>query len=125
MRAHALVVGLLVLALPTAGHAEVMDKEPAVSLVWAWALFGGVVGASAWAVRWWLGLPLTAVLAVLLGGIWSEIADPVVGPAIRAEVGAGYIWNAAAATITAACMHVLGALVGHRWRRVRKSKAAV
>jgi hypothetical protein len=41
------LVGVLILLLPTFAHAEVMDKEPTPSLLWAWAMSGGARGASA------------------------------------------------------------------------------
>jgi hypothetical protein len=114
MMRRTLLLGLLLLTLPTLAHAEVMDKEPAVSVVWGWAIFGGVLGASAWSVRWWLGLPISAVVGLRLAGVWSEIADPHVGVAILAEAGEGYLWSIAGANVTAAALHVLGAIVGCR-----------
>ena len=120
------LLGLLLLVVPAVGHAEVMDKEPAVSAVWLWAVLGGASGASAWAVRWWLGLPISVVVGLLFASVWGELTDPFVGPAIRAEAGMGYVWNVMGATATTLALHVLGALVGRRHRRLltRKHPAA-
>jgi hypothetical protein len=96
-----------------------MDKEPTLSLVWAWALFGGALGASAWFVRWWLGFPIATVVCLFFVGHWVELADPFVGPAIRAEAGASYYWHSAAATAVVIIFHAVGALVGHRRRRLQ------
>jgi hypothetical protein len=71
-----------------------------------------------------MGLPISAMVGLLLAVVWTEVADPVVGPAIRAEAGMGYVWNAAGATVTAAVLHVLGALAGRRQRRASKRVAA-
>jgi len=101
-----------------------MDKEPAVSAVWYWAVLGGVIGASAWSVRWWLGLPISVFVGLLFARIWSELTDPFVGPAIRAEAGTGYVWNVVGATATALALHLLGALIGRRRQHTRKHTAA-
>jgi len=100
--------------LPAPAQAEVMDKEPASSLIWASAIVAGVVGMQLWRTRWWLGLPASIVATVLFSRVWAEITDPFVGPAIRAEAGIGYVESAAAATMLVAVLHVLGAL---HWRR--------
>lgn len=104
------LVGLLVLMLPASAQAEVMDKEPAPSLIWASAIVAGVVGMQLWRTRWWLGLPASIAATLLFARVWAEILDPFVGPAIRAEAGIGYIESTAAATMLVAVLHVLGAL---------------
>ena len=123
MRHDAKLLCLLLFAVPALAHAEVMDKEPAVSTVWLWAVLGGVIGASAWSVRWWLGLPTSVIVGVLFAGIWSELTDRFVGPAIRAEAGTGYVWNVVGASATAGALHLFGALIGRRRQSTRKYTA--
>ena len=68
---------------------EVMDKEPALRTVWGAALLLGLVGFAAARFRHWLILPMLAVIAFLAYSQLSELADPLVGPAIIHEVGRG------------------------------------
>jgi hypothetical protein len=105
----AVVIAVLATTASRVAHAEVMDKEPTLVQTWAWALVGGGIGLAAWRVRWWLGLIAATVPAFYFIGLWQEIHDPFVGPAIRVEAGAGYVaWSYAAAVIWIA-LQVVGA----------------
>ena len=66
--------------------AEVMDKEPSVEYIW--------------------------LSGLLLGGVFSEIYDSYVGPAIHQEAGNAYILSAYGALGIALMLHVAGLL----WR---------
>jgi hypothetical protein len=108
---------VLVIVTPTVAWAEVMDKEPAPAEVWAWAICGGAAAGVAWNVRAWLGAMATAVLARFFVGIWSELADPFVGPAIRAETGTTYLTTVACATAVATALASGGAFGAFRRAR--------
>jgi len=87
---------------------EVMDKEPTLRTVWGAALLLGVVGFAAARFRRWLVLPALAVIAFLAYSQLSELADPVVGPAIIQEAGRGYLIHSYAAVPLAVLLSVLG-----------------
>jgi len=69
---------------------EVMDKE--VTVPEAWILAGLCAAAGVLLSRWkpWLVAVPLLVLVVAAWSIASELLDPFVGPAIRAEAGSGY-----------------------------------
>jgi len=82
---------LLLLLLPVAAHAEVMDKEFSAAAVWAWAIAPSVITFLAARYRPWLLLlvlpaPVLFYIAQLL-----EVADRYVGPAIAREAGTPYL----------------------------------
>ena len=87
---------------------EVMDKEPSLSTVWGAALILGLIGFVAARFRRWLVLPALAVIAFLAYSQLSELADPVVGPAIIQEAGRGYLIHSCAAVALAVLLSVLG-----------------
>lgn len=101
---------VLVIVTPAVAWAEVMDKEPAPVEVWAWAVCGGVAAGLAWNLRAWLGALATAALARFFITLWSELADPFVGPAIRAETGTTYLTTVGCATAVATALVLGGAL---------------
>lgn len=101
MRRLILFLFVLVVVAPRLAHAEVMDKEASVSEIWAWALFGGCAAVLAWRVHVWLGAFVSVALGLFFVSLWSEFADPFVGPAIRSEAGVGYVLTAVFATIVA------------------------
>jgi hypothetical protein len=113
------LVALVILVVPTTAQGEVMDKEPTVSLIWAWAIFAGVLGALVWSIRWWLGVAVSAAVGLMFFSHWLEVSDAHVGPALRQEGGPAYLWNSAAATVAAAGLHAIGAIIGYR-RRMRR-----
>ena len=88
---------------------EVMDKEPSLPEVWSAAIILAAAGAIAGFLRprWLFAiLPLTAAASWVL---LSELRDPYVGPAIRAEAGEDYVTQSYAA-IALALLTPLAAL---------------
>jgi hypothetical protein len=110
MRWVSLALFLLLIMAPSLAQAEVMDKEPTPSEIWAWALLGGAAAVLAWRIRAGLGAATAAALALNLISLWSEITDPFVGPAIRAEAGNAYLLNARYATVTVTVLVLCGVL---------------
>jgi hypothetical protein len=108
---------VLVVVTPTVAWAEVMDKEPAVVEIWAWAICGGAAAGVAWNVRAWLGALATVALARFFVTLWSELFDPFVGPAIRAEAGTTYVTTVASATFVATALVLCGAYRAFRQAR--------
>ena len=101
---------LLIVVTPGLAFAEVMDKEPGTAEIWMWAIGGGLAAGVAWCVRAWLGALATAALAPFFVSLWSEISDPFVGAAIRAETGTAYVTTAKCATLVAAVLVACGVL---------------
>jgi hypothetical protein len=88
--------------------AEVMDKEPSVVAVLAWAMAGAVVGFVACRRFPWLTIALFPLASLLPFAVAQEVLDPYVGPAIMQEAGAGY----AAACLVSLAMGIAGPLAG-------------
>ena len=115
---------VLVSVTPTVAWAEVTDKEPGAAEIWAWAVGGGVAAGLAWNVRAWLGALATAALARFFITLWSEVTDPFVGPAIRAETGTTYATTVTRATLAATALVLFGAFhASRRARRVRRENS--
>src|SRR2546426_11784178 len=87
---------------------EVMDEVRPPRSVWGAALLPGVGGFAAARFRRWVPLPALAVIAFLAYSQLSELADPVVGPAIIQEAGRGYLIHSCAAVALAVLLSVLG-----------------
>ncbi len=100
--------------MPLFSVAEVMDKEPAILVVWVSAFLLAVLGVAAAALRWWAGLIFTAVAVMLSIAILLEIHDPYVCPAIRREAGSGYVVQVYAAAATAIVSPLLAAILSKR-----------
>lgn len=92
---------------------EVMDKEPAIGMVWLVAVVIAVAGYFAGRWRWWAALPFVAVALLLAWGRFAELGDPSFGPAIRAEAGVAYVVQ----SYVTAVLAVVGPLLGLRRRR--------
>lgn len=119
LQRSAIAATAFAIAMSVAGpvHAEVMDKEPALVEIWAWALAACGLGLVGWRFRWWLG-----ALAALIGlpffvAVHSELRDPFVGPAISAEAGPTYVWSVHLATLAFLVAHGIGAAGWARRRR--------
>lgn len=110
---------VLVMVTPAVAWAEVMDKEPAAAEIWAWAIGGGGAAGLAWSARAWLGALATAALARFFVGLWLELADPFVGPAIRAETGTAYVTTVTSATLVATALVLYGAF--RAFKRARRA----
>ena len=82
---------LFALALiPLVARSEVMDKEPSLVVVLA-VVFAGAIGA--FLASRYRPLLLAAVLAFVgtfFAGLYAELLDPAVGPAMRGEAGDFY-----------------------------------
>ena len=87
----ALLTSCIVLSLSNLAQAEVMDKEPPTLSNWAWAILAGISAIAAWRWRWWAGVPVTLLGLLSLMAVYLELQDPLVGLAIRVEVGTGYV----------------------------------
>lgn len=84
-----ILVAWLVPAMPAA--AGVSEREPAPGALWL-AVFA--VAAMSWVLacrRWWMPLVIWTPVAFLASELIAELGDPVIGPEIRSELGAGYI----------------------------------
>jgi hypothetical protein len=103
---------LLTLLLPLAlGRAEVMDKEPSLTLVLGVVIAGAVGAFFASRYRPWLLGVVLLVVGVFFAGQYAELLDPAVGPAIRREAGILYVlmsWSG---------LFIAGAVIGLLIRR--------
>ena len=103
---------------------EVMDKEPGVLALWlsgiVWAAAGHVLGHR----RWWAGAGVIAIRLLALWGLWGEITDPFVGPAIQREAGPFYAWHAVGSAALVVGATGAGIVSGRRHVR-RRDPAAV
>ena len=82
----------LVSAAPAA--AGVSDREPASGALWLAVI---AVAGMSWVMacrRWWLPLLIWGPVAFLASELIAELGDPVIGPVVRNELGAGYILQA-------------------------------
>lgn len=91
--------------------AEVMDKEPSSSMVWAVAITSSVLGVIA--ARFKPSLAIVTGLAggIYLGGIVAEIHEESIGKAIIEEAGRGYAAQLYAAIGIVALSHGVGFLL--------------
>lgn len=94
--------------------AEIADKEPTLFKFWSVAIV--LSGASllfGLCGRWAVLIP--ASLGVIWAyAVWSELQDPVVGPAIREELGAPYVIQGYASTLLPLVSAVLVFWYGRR-----------
>jgi len=79
-----------IVAMASRAQAEVMDKEASLPAIWTFALAGGACSLILWRVRWWAGIAALVPAALFLSGVYAELRDPYVGPAILLEAGPGY-----------------------------------
>jgi CHASE2 domain-containing sensor protein len=94
--------------------AEVLDKEPSITSVWAFFLAVALIGyLVCWYLPWLIALVFP--VALISAGIFaSELFDPYVGPAIAAESKA-YVIQCYVAMGLAVIMPWIGAVA--KWRR--------
>jgi len=92
---------------------KVMDKEPGILSFWLSAVVLGGLGFLLGRRRWWLALPVLAVLALGFLGVWHEWMDPTVGPAIAEEAGLSYPWHLIVSKLLATGLTVAGMV----WRK--------
>jgi len=82
----------LLLALPV--QAGVAEREPPPAELW---LFVIGIAALSWVMacrRWWLPLAVWLPTALFVASLIADFADPVIGPAVRAELGLAYVLQA-------------------------------
>ena len=92
LRWGALVLAAWLPAQPAlAGMAE---REPPSAVLWLIVLG---VAALSWVMacrRWWLPLALWVPVALFDSALVAELVDPVIGPAVRDELGISYVMQA-------------------------------
>jgi hypothetical protein len=94
--------------------AEILDKEPGTLWLWFQVLMIGAIALWMSRIRWWgalLVLPGAGFLAVSRLG---EFYDPHVGPAIRSELGIGYVLQTYAAVVVGALLPLAAAFLRRR-----------
>ncbi|WP_428032168.1 hypothetical protein [Ancylobacter sp.] len=82
----------LLLAAPV--HAGVIEREPPPAELW---LFVIGIAALSWVMacrRWWLPLAVWLPTALFVASLVADFADPVIGPAVREELGLAYVLQA-------------------------------
>jgi hypothetical protein len=95
---------------------EVMDKELGITGMWIGAALWGGGGFFA-CRRWpWAALLLVPVLALADWGLYDEIHDPFVGPAILQEAGAAYPLHAYATSVLTLALIAAGVAAHVRLR---------
>ena len=87
---HRLIIALAALLVASPASAEVADKEPSVSALWAWAFAFNVLAVLLEVVRPRLGLLVVPIAALSAWAGHMELSDPHVGPAILNELGLNY-----------------------------------
>lgn len=115
-----LLVCLLLSAISTPLQAEVMDKEPSVSDNWISVGILSLVAILAWPRRWWAGVIVSAFFLFTRWGVWAELREPFVGPAIFREAGAGYVKQFYLSAGLGLAVHLVAAVYGI-WK-VRRSR---
>jgi hypothetical protein len=77
---------------PTPALAEVMDKEPSPTDIWAFTVVFLIFQLLLVRRGRWLPLVIWPITAAVAGSfLWDELLDPYVGPAIRIEAGWKYV----------------------------------
>ncbi len=93
---------------------EVMDKEPPLALILLTFLGVGGAGMLAGRRRPILCVPFFAIVFVFGFGLFLELHDPFVGPAIRQEGGLSYVALSYLAILAGIVMPFFGAVIGAR-----------
>ncbi|PJZ68869.1 hypothetical protein CH373_15775 [Leptospira perolatii] len=107
----------LFLWIPFSLSAEVMDKEPAFSEVWLWALAMSALAFFGARYKPWSLLLILPIAGAYSYSLLLEVTDPFAGPAILAEAGVSYVLTAWISPIL-----VLGAaFLGFWFRKLHKS----
>lgn len=88
---------------------EAMDKEAGPPVLWALSLGLGAIGYLGARWRRWTAVISLAALGAALAPALSEVLDPLIGPAIRAETHGWYLAHLVAAAVVGAVMITVGA----------------
>ena len=91
MRIAPMAFAAICLVTASPAYAEVADKEPSIAWLWGEAIIINLLAIVLERVRPKLGLVVLPIAAFLAWGGYMELTDPYVGPAIRQELGQGYI----------------------------------
>jgi len=86
------VSAFLTSALPA--YAGMAEREPPAAVLWLLVIG---IAAISWVMacrRWWLPLAVWIPAALFISTLIADFADPVVGAAVREELGIGYILQA-------------------------------
>ena len=92
--------------------AEVMDKEPTLVFIWVSAMTLAILGWAASLFRWWTGLIVATISAILSILMLLELHDPFVGPAIRTS--RSYFVQAYLAMFVALALPLIASLIAKR-----------
>lgn len=112
-----LLLILMGFAAPSICDAEVMDKEPTLSVLWVVGVFGALSGLLAFKKCWWL-LFLSSLLTLLFFiSMILEVNSVGVGEEIRSEAGEFYIVSVYLGFLTVLLSHLVGFVI---WKRSRK-----
>lgn len=109
----------LMLPLTALASAEVMDKEPPISLIWSFAIPGAALALILTRAHPLLGLIALVPLLPVLGMV-EECHEPTVGPAILREAGQSYVVQVHLALALAVVAYAAGYSL---WRRDRSKKS--
>ncbi|QIB36192.1 hypothetical protein G3A50_10140 [Ancylobacter pratisalsi] len=74
--------------------AGVAEREPPSAVLWLLVIG---VAALSWVMacrRWWLPLALWVPVALFDSALVADLVDPVIGPAVRQELGLSYMMQA-------------------------------
>ncbi len=74
--------------------AGIAEREPPSAELWIFVIG---IAALSWVMacrRWWLPLTVWLPAALFIASLIADFADPVIGPAVREELGLGYIFQA-------------------------------
>ncbi|MFT0859991.1 hypothetical protein [Ancylobacter sp. G4_0304] len=83
---------LFALTLPAGATGMAEREPPAISV---WLIMIGIAMLS-WVMtyrRWWLPLAIWVPAALFVSTLIADFADPVIGPAVREELGSLYIFQ--------------------------------
>jgi len=106
-------VWLTTLLYPASAFAEVSDKEPTASLIWAVGLTAGVLCSLLTRIRPWFGITILLPASLWFAALFWEMHLSDVSLHLYREQGSIYYLQAYAAFIAVVC----GFALGYRWRR--------
>lgn len=109
---------LLLSGMATTATAEVMDKFPAIGVVWQWSIPLAIVAFAVGRVHPLLGIGLLFLPNVPLNMLFA-VMNSIMGPAIRSEAGTGYVAQVYSANALWLVSYLGGALL---WLLARRRK---
>jgi hypothetical protein len=112
---------LTLLLLPAIARAEVMDKEPSLTVVLSVVIAGAIGAFFASRYRPWLLGVVLLIVGVFFAGQYAELLDPSVGPAIRREAGDFYVLMSWCGLFFVVAGALIGLLVRRRHRAPAKT----